>query len=153
MMDKYYSSVLPQWPELPQGCSIAEQSLKLRQKVSGLPPKLDAMMNQLAFSEALSAIWEIISEANRFIELSAPWTLSKEKKDNELKCVMLTIAEVLQKTALLVWPFMPSTAENIWRQLGFKNSIELSFLAAPKTMAGATISKGESLFPRIDTKK
>ena len=41
-------------------------------------------MENLHFSNALGAIWEIIARANKYIDQTAPWTLAKQEEKEKL---------------------------------------------------------------------
>ena len=92
----------------------------------------------------------MIDSANKYIEVSAPWTLNKEKRTEELKFVILSLAEALRTVAQAVRPFMPVTAESIWKQLGIPSEIDRARRTKP-AMPGLKIAKGAPLFPRIET--
>jgi methionyl-tRNA synthetase len=128
----------------------------LKNKAKELPKMLSNYMEQLAFSEALTEIWSLINQANKYIEDSAPWKLSKENKSEELKCVIQTLMEVLRIVAQAIWSFMPSTAEAIWKQLGLVGSPKDSTFNEKSWgffEKGGKVIKGAPLFPRIETDK
>jgi methionyl-tRNA synthetase len=108
-------------------------------------------MDQLQFSEALSSVWKLVNLANNYIEKEAPWKLSKEGKNEELKAVMYNLIQVLAVSSILIHPFMPSITENMWKQLGFSGTLVES---APAPAFGLKlapkVSKGDPLFPRIE---
>ena len=145
MCEKYFDS------EVPAGVAMRSASL-LRQMVRDLPAKLDSSMQKLAFSEALSEIWTLINAANKFIEDTAPWRLSKEGKTEELKSVIVDLLEVLKIVAKSIWPFMPSTAESITSQLNVKEAL-FDTNGWGYFEKGGHVSKGSPLFPRIEKKK
>jgi methionyl-tRNA synthetase len=128
MCEKYFKGEVPR---------AAKPSDELHAAAKGLLPKLEPWMENLAFKEALAEIWAVINKANKFIEESAPWTLAKQGKTDELKSVLASLLEVLKAVAEALRPFMPSTAEAIHKQLG----------------DGKKVAKGQPLFPRIEVKK
>ena len=114
-------------------------------------------MEKLQFSQALAEIWKVIGECNKYIDVTQPWVLGKdpEKKDR-LANVMGTLAECVRFAAVLIGPFMPSTPERIFAQLGvtdegLKSWESLSSFG--QLPAGTKVCKGEALFPRIDVMK
>ena len=119
-----------------------------------LPNDFGKYLSKLEFSQALSLLWRAISEVNKYIDVSAPW---KEKDKDSLSNVLYNIAESLRLIALYVYPFMPDTANNIWKQLGLDMDIaRINFTDAGEwggMKPGTKVQKGESLFPRIDLKK
>ncbi len=113
-------------------------------------------MAESAFSAALAAIWELVASANKFLDARAPWTLHKEAKQVELEAVLYDILDCVRVLAIMVAPFMPAIADEIWRQLGLQSDhVEQSWddcraLALP---SGTTIAPGQPIFPRVDIKR
>ena len=108
-----------------------------------------------AFYKALISIWEFINQVNKYIDSTAPWTLAKDpSKKDRLESVLFCSAASLRGIALLLWPYMPGSAEKIWTQLALDEpmtgrtlSENLAFaLFKPK----ALIKKAAPLFPRME---
>jgi len=59
--------------------------------------------------------------------------------------LLYTLLEVLRVVAISISCFMPSTADNILKQLGVEKATE-------KMREGSPINKANPLFPRIETK-
>src|SRR3989337_996230 len=118
--------------------------------------KVAVFMDRLEYNKALSAVWEVIGSANRYIDESAPWALAKDfSKRERLAAVLYNSAEVLRIITLYIYPYMPEAAKEIWRQLGIEDDIEaVSLDSACKwngLKSGLRVKKGSVLFPRIDT--
>ena len=146
MCEKYFGGDIP-----------AEISLKyhgdLREGVDKIVESVDSAFNKLDFSTALTVIWSLISQANKFIEVSVPWTLAKENKTEELKLVIVPLLEVLKVSAQVIWPFMPVTGEAIWTQLGLMGKpceAPIKEKMWGFFEKGGKIAKGAALFPRIE---
>jgi methionyl-tRNA synthetase len=155
MCEKYFGGIVPDFPEVDPASAVISDATMLKSRTEVLFSKVDDAMQSLAFHEALSHIWDVIDRSNRFIEASAPWTLAKQKKEEDLKLVIVILMNALRTVAQLLWPFMPRTAESIWSQLGQTAAIRtLEKDPGPlhKTF-GAWVSKGAPLFPRIETEK
>ena len=149
MVEKYFEGKL----ETPKKSDFDAHSSELIALAKGTPDTYAKHMDNLEYSEALASVWKLINLANNYIEKEAPWKLSKEGKTEELNAVMYNLAQVLAISAILTYPVMPSTMENMWKQLGFTRSIiesaqspEFGLKLAPK------VSKGSPLFPRIEIK-
>jgi methionyl-tRNA synthetase len=96
----------------------------------------------------------MIHLADEYIEAKQPWKLAKNPADALLlEGVLYNVAETLRHVTLCLYPFMPSTAEAMAKQLGLsvdfsKPLPEQSYVwGAP--IAGAIIKKGPGLFPRV----
>jgi methionyl-tRNA synthetase len=112
----------------------------------------DALMSRLKFDQALSQIWTGIGIMNECIERAAPW---KEKDPATLNNFLYHLAEGLRIIALLIYPFMPESAEEILKQLGlsadFNNLLlKKEVVWGTKKIEGISIQKGKALFPRIE---
>lgn len=153
MIEKYFDGVIPAWT----GEVDEEVDTPIREHCAALPRLVEEQMDKLQFSQALSEIWKVIGECNKYIDLTQPWVLGKdESKKGRLVTVLLTLAECVRFVAVLIYPFMPSTPERIFKQLG----IEEKQLKTWDSLAcwgalphGLKVCKGEALFPRIDVQK
>ena len=153
MIEKYFDGAIPAWTD-----AVDESTDKpLQEHCAALPRLVEEQMDKLQFPQALAEIWKVIGECNKYIDVTQPWVLGKdpEKKDR-LANVMATLAECVRFAAILIGPFMPSTPERIFAQLGVTDeSLKTwdslkNFGALP---AGTKVCKGEALFPRIDVNK
>jgi len=151
MIEKYFSGTVPERTEREKMDDI---SRGLMEKSDGLYKVLDSSMNRIDFSQALSAIWDLVNSANKFIEQKAPWNLSRDKKIDELKDMMYDLYEVLRIISISLWPFLPTTAEGILAQLGLgKEEIDIKRLSWGIGRPGRRIKKGSPLFPRVTMPK
>jgi methionyl-tRNA synthetase len=111
-------------------------------------------MEAFAFHEALDAAFGIVREANGFIVEMEPWKLAKDPAQREtLAGVLWSAAEALRILAVLLFPVMPDASERLWSQLGMAERLERVRLDDAARWgglsAGAKVTKGEALFPRI----
>ena len=118
---------------------------------------MDMYINELAFNKALYAVWEIISEMNKYIDEAKPWVLAKDNNNlDRLGSVLYITLDVLRILSYLVYPFMPYTAQEMRKQLGLDNNIQLSSideLYNYKTLpSNIKLIDGNNIFPRIDEK-
>ncbi len=153
MIEKYFGGELPAWTD-----AVDEEVDKpLHDHCKALPGLVEAQMDKLQYSQALAEIWKVIGECNKYIDLTQPWVLGKdESKKDRLANVMLTLAECVRFVAVLIYPFMPTTPERIFAQLGVTDEALKTWESLSeygKLPAGTKVQKGEALFPRIDIKK
>lgn len=147
MAEKYCDAVIPS----PTDTTVSENLIKVAERVRS---SVSDHMDNLRFKGALEEIWSLVAEANRFIDEASPWRLAKEKQTQKLDSVMYALAESIRIIALLVFPFMPETSQKMWAQLGLEQSLEAQRL--PQALvwggltAGAKVSRGPALFPRIE---
>ena len=128
---------------------------ELEELVQAVTADLERLMDQQALHKALDRIWDLVKGANKYIDSSAPWTLAKEKRQEELATVIYNILECCRIIALLISPFMPEKSQEIWKQLGIEEDIlEASMEKASwgGIKPGVQVEKGKPLFPRLDEK-
>ncbi|WP_319370945.1 methionine--tRNA ligase [uncultured Ilyobacter sp.] len=119
---------------------------------------VEKSMDKLEFSKALEAIWKFISRMNKYIDETMPWALAKdENKKTRLAMVMNNLAEALYKVAVLVYPYMPESAQKIWEQLGFSDDIRDAKVSEISPWGiieeGHTLGEAKPIFPRIEIQK
>jgi methionyl-tRNA synthetase len=158
MIEKYFEGRVP---SLPQGAYDIDGTIGTQREiqlrgliVENTQTDFDHFMDRLQFSNALLKIWDVIDDANKCIEDTAPWVLWKEEKTEKLSVTLYTLAETIRIIAHFLYPFMPRSSEEILRQLG----IEKRLADTPMDKAirwggleeGKRISKGSPLFPKVD---
>lgn len=151
MIEKYFAGEVPAPKASPAGLGK-----ELEMKAGSLSSELERSIPNFDFMTALTKTWEVIGIANKYIEGSKPWALSKDGKADELARVMYDLAEALRIVSVAVYPFMPSIAKNIHRQLGLGDDPKTMTLASIKSWGGSKpgtkIAKTAPLFPRIEVK-
>ena len=115
-------------------------------------------MNDMQLSRTIKQVWAFIGRANKYIDEKAPWVLAKDAaKKQELSNTMYNLVESLRVISVLVSPFMPETAEKIWKQLNLPQDFAAVQLEDIKTWggtpAGMHIGTPEQLFPRIEVEE
>ena len=151
MIEKYFDGVVPAPAE------YTELDHKLIEQAQGLWVNVEKSMNALQFSNALTEIWKLIGECNRYIDLTTPWVLAKNESDRpRLGTVLYVLLECARIVAVLIAPTMPRTPERIFAQIGVTDEA-LKTWASVKVFGGVVpgskVHKGEALFPRIDVAK
>ena len=123
---------------------------ELIQTVKDTVKKVSDCMDSYHVSDALSAIFDMLRRANKYIDETTPWTLAKtEGMEVRLGTVLYNLLETIRVGASLLAPFIPSTAEKILRQIGTNcDSTEFGGLTA-----GTETGEPEVLFQRIDEKE
>ncbi|MEV7187219.1 methionine--tRNA ligase [Kitasatospora sp. NPDC093102] len=158
MVGKYFDGVLPS----ATAAGDAEQAVAdgLTRAVETADRKIG---EELDFAGGLAAIFEFVKQVNGYLTEQEPWKVAKDDSAEgraRLATILYTAAEALRATAVLLNPVMPSTAEKLWASLGAE-AAGLGALSAQtvatvadwgRLPAGATVTKGEILFPRLEEK-
>ncbi len=110
------------------------------------------------FSRALASLWELVRHLNKYIDKSAPWALFKAGETNRLSTVLYVALEGMRKIALHLWPIMPSLAEAMLAQLGWKWNLAAVDLEGETSswfglQPGSAVASSSNLFPRQDVRR
>ena len=151
MIEKYFDGVVPAPAE------YTELDHKLIEQAQGLWMNVEKSMNALQFSNALTEIWKLVGECNRYIDLTTPWVLAKNEADRpRLGTVLYVLLECARIVAVLIAPTMPRTPERIFAQIGVTDEALKTWESIKVfggVVPGSKVHKGEALFPRIDVAK
>ncbi len=102
-----------------------------------------------AFHKALISIWEVIADANRYVDAQAPWALAKTdpvRRDT----VMWVLAETIRRVTLLVQPFMPELGGQDPRPArGAGRATGRSPPSTAELAPGTALPKPQGVFPRF----
>ena len=106
-------------------------------------------MENLAINAALSAVFDVFAEINRYLERSAPWTLAKKGEMERTATVLYYAAEALRLATVLLQPVIPEKTTELWRRLGWQPPQQLSEgLDWGLLTVGTAVTSGSPLFPR-----
>ena len=123
----------------------------------GLRNRYEGQMERFQFQNGLEEIFKVIQRANKYIDETAPWVLARDMEANgpRLAAVLYNLLETVRVCAVLLTPFMPESCGKIFAQIGAEESARTWDSAARWGVlpAGVSVSKGDSLFPRIDMAK
>lgn len=149
MAEKYCNGKVPEIDQDPEKHPLMVPELKTWKD-------LDANMKSYQFNEALASIWQFITEADKYIEETKPWELSKQGKEKELNWVIYGLLDALHQIAWLIYPFIPSTATKIAEALNIEKLLTNNPLykdSWTNLESGGIIRRPKSLFPTITGEK
>ena len=134
-------------PALPTNLTNEDEALLA--SADALLAKVRQHIDNQAFHEALRVIWQVVSQANRYVDSVAPWAL---KKTDPLRMaeVLAVLAETIRQIGILVQPIMPGSAAKILDQLLVdREERDFSVIGGAARLAnGQKIIKPEPIFPR-----
>lgn len=151
MVGKYFDGVLP----APADHGAAEDSVS--EALAEAVANAESAIDRLALHEAIEATTEFVARVNLYISEQEPWKVAKDETARErLATILYTSAEALRAIAVLYNPIMPRTSAQLWESLGAAASLgELSEQRVQdagrwgQLPAGAVLTKGAGLFPRL----
>ena len=165
MQKKYFGNVI-QAPtaretlddELTEACRKAYEGVKEN-------------MDTYHIADALECIFEMLRRANKYIDETAPWVLAKDDSKRErLGTVLYNLLETIRRAAVMLFPFVPATAEEILRELNATSELKAlersnsdarkryipfsEFLSEQSGLVpGGSVNDSKVLFARVDEAK
>ena len=162
MISKYFSGVLPAGGAL----SGAEETVLdvAKKAVSEAEKAIDG----IKINEAINSIWTLVDATNLYLTQEEPWKVAKDPAevdfageflpDGRLATILVTGAQALAALAVLLNPVMPKSSAQLWQALGGPATVgeldaqQISGVGGLDVLpTGALITKGASLFPRIES--
>lgn len=74
----------------------------------------------LNFTGVCEEIFNLIRACNKYIDEQAPWSLYKQKQQEEVEQVLYAVLESVRLCAYLLSPIIPNLCGDIYQQLGFE---------------------------------
>ncbi len=107
---------------------------------------VDESIEKLQFRNALNDIFSFLRELNKYVNQNRPWEISNKKRLGE---ILYCLLEALRIVSILIYPFMPQTAERIIDQLGSDPKFSIDNLRWGLLRPGARTKRGQVLFKKI----
>ena len=121
-----------------EGRTVLEAS-SLLALCAGLPSAIDEALAVFDLRRAASALWEVVSEANRFVSTTQPWELATAARTGDdgasarLDAVLGVLLDACSCIAHELGPFLPLAAERI-----------------DVALADRDTQRGRALFPKVE---
>jgi methionyl-tRNA synthetase len=153
MIERFSGSVIPH-SETPAVPALEQQ---ISDMATALSARAEHDLTALQFRGHIQSMRELIGLCDEYIDKAAPWTLAKNPDDHpRLKTILNTTARALRLLSVLLYPYMPSSAAQLSKQLGlsfdFEKPIPEGTYGWNAPFTDARIQKGAGLFPRIESK-
>ena len=143
MIFKNCNEVIPIRPN-----DFQDEDLKLINSIRNSLQNYRSLMDEQKFDQFLKNIWLVISDANKYVDNQAPWSL-KKNDFQRMEVVLYTLIETIRQISIMLQPFIPNTSKSILDHIQIPlvkrdiKSVEL-FIDG-----GIKISTPIPLFPRI----
>jgi methionyl-tRNA synthetase len=101
--------------------------------------------------EGLQAVWRMVARGNEYVDRQAPWKQAKDPAlASALDETLSSLIRQLARFAVLLHPYMPGKAANLWQQLGGPGDLATQRFSGLMALdaAGWRVKKGEGLFPK-----
>ncbi|HSA54567.1 MAG TPA: class I tRNA ligase family protein [Gemmatimonadaceae bacterium] len=101
--------------------------------------------------EALQAVWRAVARGNEYVDRQAPWKLAKDPAlSAQLDETLGALVRQLARFAVMLYPYMPGKATELWTQLGAPGDPGAQRFASLMDLdaTGWTVAKASPLFPK-----
>lgn len=150
MINKYCDGIIPELKN--NGDEVDQQLISAIQSTY---EKYLALFEEIKPTEAITLVFELVDQGNKYIEVKKPWVLFKDENNkDEVFNTMAHLAYLLYVATNLLAPIITRNAPNALKQLGlldqtptFKHILDTNILK------GLQVQKGDVLFPRLDVAK
>ena len=148
MTKKYFDGIVPT-PGGEEGPDAELKATAEKAKAASFD-----LMNDYHLADALAEIFTLFSRANKYIDETMPWVLAKDESNRaRLGTVLYNLLEAVRYGAVLLTPFIPDTADKIFKQLGTDNTDYASVSSFGALESGKPLGEAFTLFARIDEAK
>ncbi|KRV48901.1 methionine--tRNA ligase [Wenjunlia vitaminophila] len=155
MVVKYFDGALP------EATAVGDAERALAASLSAAVTDADTRIgDELDFAGGIAAVFDFIKQVNGYLTEQAPWKVAKDDSAQaraRLATILYTAAEALRAVAVLLNPVLPETCGKLWDSLGAQDALgALSDQPVRQAgrwgqlPAGATVTKGAVLFPRLE---
>ena len=108
-------------------------------------------MDKLEVSKAITSIFDLLRNCNKYIDETMPWVLAKdETKKDRLSTVLYNLIECIRISTILLQAFIPDTCSKIFNQINTDNTSYESINDFGGYKSGTKVNKAEVLFQRIE---
>ncbi len=139
---KAFGGVVPE-PE-----EYDEKDQEAENKIKNLANELGELLEQNHLDRALKKIMEFSSFFNQYFQHKEPW----KKGPGTSTCVYLS-ANAARSLSIALFPFLPTSSEKIWTQLGLQGSVKennWNSLSELQIKPGHKLGEASPLFAKVE---
>ncbi|MDA0220275.1 MAG: methionine--tRNA ligase [Proteobacteria bacterium] len=135
--------------KVPEHGAFTADDTALLARAHGLLAEVRGHLDVQAFHLALQAIWDVVGDANRYVDVQAPWTL-KKTDPARMATVLYVLAETIRHLALLTQPVMPDSSARLLDQLAIPaDACDFAALGEGHALKpGTPLPAPQGVFPR-----
>lgn len=137
--------------EVPPATRLSKEDRSLLRELEESWKKAGQNLEYVHLKEALREVMQLARRGNQYFDTKAPWDLLRG--DREACGTALHVSLRLVKAlAILTAPFLPFSADRVWRMLGYEGSVhEASWAEALEELPdGQTLAPPEPLFQKVE---
>lgn len=140
--------------KLPPRAALESVDQDLLNVFKDLPERAFAEFDHYRLHMGVKHIMDAVRECDRYINLTAPWTLAKEGKKERLGTVLSVASEALYKISVLMKPLLPEGMNKLQAALGVSPEIGNSINDYNHSLvAGSALGEVPRLYARLELPK
>lgn len=133
--------------KVPQYGAFTAEDQALLDSAYGIYDAIRPEMEVFRIHKALETIWNVVGEADRYIDAQAPWGLKKTDPER-MKTVLYTTAEVVRVITTAAQAFIPDGTAKLLDFLAVASENRMFNVEQAALVPGAELPKPEGVFPR-----
>ncbi len=145
-IERFYEGVVP------APGSLAKPDEQLVAEIQRIPQTAGDLMERTRLKAAVEAIIDFSRRGNQYLNAQEPWHAVKTAPERAAAAMYLC-AQQVRSLAILLAPFMPSSAESVWSQLNLQGNVHQQLWDSAGELAvppGHRIGPPEPLFRKVD---
>ncbi|MEM0287668.1 MAG: methionine--tRNA ligase [Nitrososphaerota archaeon] len=141
--------------KVPDAGDLNHESKSILLAVSEAWNQYRSNMDAFAIREALKIMVDLARKGNEYMSSTEPWLLVKNKNNRQsASTVLYTCCQVVYTLAIMMYPFMPSSAEKLLRMLGLDYKVIKAEVAGHAALSpGHKIGRVSQLFSKVQIPK
>jgi methionyl-tRNA synthetase len=136
---------------MPPRGALDERDRTALERIARAENDVRESLSACQFRDALKSMMDLAQFGNQYFDAVAPWALIRSDKE---RCgtVLSVSLEICKALAVLSSPFMPFSAERIWRDIGMDGSVEETGWDGVKAQLkeGKSMEKPAPLFAKVE---
>ena len=150
MITQYNNSIIPE-PKLRDS-----EEIDLETSCNQILDNCITLIKNQNIDQMVNKIFTLIRQANKYIDLTEPWKLSKDSnKKDKLHTVLYYLSETIRIATTLLQAILIEVPAKIFKKFGYEKELQ-TFESIKKFSTnnyGQKVEKGDNLFPRLDVEK
>ncbi len=134
--------------QIPKPGRFVKEDKELINHANKVFTEANSLMQKFEWHKAIEKVWEFAHACNKYVNDQEPWKITDQQR---LGTVLYVAIESLRVLSVLIWPFIPESADKISCQLGQKlgNFKKAVFKRTTK----GTLAQPQILFKKIEAEK
>ncbi|MEM0012289.1 MAG: methionine--tRNA ligase [Saccharolobus sp.] len=148
MLNRYYNGIVPEF----RSDALDDNDKKIISLINEIPKIVGDLFEKGKLKAGTEEMLRFVRECNAYLNLKAPWDLYKAGKEVELKNTLYIGVNSVKTIAILLYPLMPSYAQEIYDMLNMGNIENEKWDIASKLSInyGHKIGKVKVLFKKLE---